>query len=144
MVQEVSDDKSLFSAERKRLQIEHAGRLSAGARLIKLADKISNVRDLHSNPPLFWSRQRRLEYMDWAARVVDQPARNQPGPRSRIRPGIERKIEKPTPNPSLQGGVLRRFESIAALMHRYTLKPSCFLPFLRASRCRRAVGKGRG
>ena len=72
LVQEVSDDKSLFSAERKRLQIEHAGKLSTGAKLIKLADKISNVRDLHTNPPLFWSRQRRLEYMDWAARVVDR------------------------------------------------------------------------
>jgi len=71
LVQEVSDDKTLFSAERKRLQIEHAGSLSNGAKLIKLADKISNVRDLHSNPPLFWSRQRRLEYLDWAARVVD-------------------------------------------------------------------------
>jgi guanosine-3',5'-bis(diphosphate) 3'-pyrophosphohydrolase len=72
LVQEVSDDKSLLNAERKRLQIEHAGRLSNGAKLIKLADKISNVRDLHRTPPIFWSRQRRLEYLDWSARVVER------------------------------------------------------------------------
>jgi guanosine-3',5'-bis(diphosphate) 3'-pyrophosphohydrolase len=72
LVKEVSDDKTLLSTDRKRLQIEHASQLSNGAKLIKLADKISNVRDLHSNPPLFWSRQRRLEYLDWAARVVER------------------------------------------------------------------------
>ena len=46
LVLEVTDDKTLPQAVRKRLQIEHAGQLSIGAKLIKLADKISNVRDM--------------------------------------------------------------------------------------------------
>lgn len=72
LVLELSDDKSLPDPVRKRLQEEHAPQLSTGARLIKLADKISNVRDLHFHPPLFWSARRRAEYRAWAARVVDR------------------------------------------------------------------------
>src|ERR1700739_117540 len=40
IVREVTDDKTLPKAERKRLQIEHAARLSRRAKLVKLADKI--------------------------------------------------------------------------------------------------------
>ncbi len=72
LVQEVSDDKRLPKEERKRLQVEHAPALSEGARLIKLADKISNVRDMRHTPPVFWSRQRREEYLAWAAQVVSR------------------------------------------------------------------------
>jgi guanosine-3',5'-bis(diphosphate) 3'-pyrophosphohydrolase len=71
IVIEVTDDKSLPSAERKRLQIEHAEHLSRGAKLVKLADKISNLRDVAHNPPPAWSLQRRQEYFDWAKAVVD-------------------------------------------------------------------------
>lgn len=46
MVEEVTDDKTLPRAERKALQIAHASSLSPGAKLIKLADKISNVRSV--------------------------------------------------------------------------------------------------
>lgn len=70
LVEEVTDDKTLPKEERKRLQIEHAPRLSAGARQIKLADKICNVRDLVTKPPLDWPLERRLAYLDWAERVV--------------------------------------------------------------------------
>ena len=49
---EVSDDKSLPKAERKELQIEHAPSPVGGkAKLIKLADKICNVRDVIHDPP---------------------------------------------------------------------------------------------
>jgi guanosine-3',5'-bis(diphosphate) 3'-pyrophosphohydrolase len=72
IVREVSDDKTLVKAERKRLQIEHANTLSRGARLVKLADKISNVRDIASNPPSHWHLERRREYFDWAKKVVDR------------------------------------------------------------------------
>jgi GTP diphosphokinase / guanosine-3',5'-bis(diphosphate) 3'-diphosphatase len=71
IVREVSDDKSLPSAERKRLQIEHAPALSRRARLVKLADKICNLRDVRSSPPADWSLERRREYFDWAKAVVD-------------------------------------------------------------------------
>lgn len=71
IVAEVTDDKSLPKAERKRLQIENAGMASAEARLVKLADKIVNLRDLATRPPATWSRERRREYFDWCRAVVD-------------------------------------------------------------------------
>ncbi len=69
VVREVSDDKSLPQAERKRLQVEHAPHLSSRAKLVKLADKISNVRDMCQDPP-DWSLERRQGYVSWAERVV--------------------------------------------------------------------------
>jgi Guanosine polyphosphate pyrophosphohydrolases/synthetases len=71
IVQEVTDDKKLLKEERKRLQIVHAGTLSERARLVKLADKICNLRDLRTAPPADWSLERRREYFDWARQVVD-------------------------------------------------------------------------
>ena len=72
IVAEVTDDARLPKAERKRLQIEHAGALSAQAKLVKLADKICNLRDVAQRPPASWDLQRRREYFDWAKKVVDQ------------------------------------------------------------------------
>jgi guanosine-3',5'-bis(diphosphate) 3'-pyrophosphohydrolase len=72
VVREVSDDKTLSKADRKRLQIEHAKHLSRRARLVKLADKTCNVRDMASHPPHGWPLERRREYYDWAKKVVDQ------------------------------------------------------------------------
>lgn len=69
-VAEVSDDKRLPKAERKRLQIEHAPELSGRAKLVKIADKIANVRDMADRPPHDWDLTRRREYFDWAVRVV--------------------------------------------------------------------------
>ncbi|HZS48267.1 MAG TPA: HD domain-containing protein [Blastocatellia bacterium] len=71
LVQEVSDDKSLPKATRKQLQIEHASHKSTGAKQIKLADKICNVRDISNSPPQDWSLHRRIEYLDWASAVVN-------------------------------------------------------------------------
>jgi guanosine-3',5'-bis(diphosphate) 3'-pyrophosphohydrolase len=70
LVEEVTDDKSLEKAERKRLQIEHAPSLSSAAKLIKLGDKISNVQEVITSPPADWSVQRRREYLEWAEQVV--------------------------------------------------------------------------
>lgn len=72
LVGEVTDDKSLPKAERKRLQVEHAGRASAGAKIIKLADKTSNLRSLAASPPAGWPDARKTEYRDWARSVVDR------------------------------------------------------------------------
>ena len=72
IVVEVSDDTSLPRLERKRLQIEHAAHASDKAKLVKLVDKISNLRDVAVNPPGSWSVPRRQEYFDWAKRVIDQ------------------------------------------------------------------------
>jgi len=70
-VLEVTDDKSLPKAQRKQLQIEHAPHLSNGAKYIKLADKISNIRDVSEHPPAGWSIERRLEYIVWGEKVIN-------------------------------------------------------------------------
>jgi guanosine-3',5'-bis(diphosphate) 3'-pyrophosphohydrolase len=70
LVEEMSDDKSLLKAERKRLQVEHAPSLSDRAKRIKLADKICNIRDVTHRPPASWPIERRQEYLDWTERVV--------------------------------------------------------------------------
>lgn len=70
LVEEMTDDKSLPKLERKRLQVEHTPQASAKAKLIKLADKIANVRDVTTTPPSDWSLERRREYLDWTERVL--------------------------------------------------------------------------
>jgi guanosine-3',5'-bis(diphosphate) 3'-pyrophosphohydrolase len=79
IVLEVTDDKALPKAERKRLQIEHAAHISRRAKLVKLADKICNLRDITASPPADWSPQRKLEYFDWAKSVVDRLRGVHPG-----------------------------------------------------------------
>ena len=71
IVQELTDDKSLPPETRKRLQVEHAPSLSRGAKLVKLADKTCNLRDLAEHPPTGWSLERTQAYYDWAKQVVD-------------------------------------------------------------------------
>lgn len=71
IVEEVTDDKRLPKELRKRLQAERAPRLSNPAKLIRIADKISNIQELMHSPPQHWSAQRRREYLEWARGVVD-------------------------------------------------------------------------
>ncbi len=74
LVAEVSDDKSLPGAERKRLQVEHAPHSSPGAQLVKLADKVANVEDLATKGkdgiPVSWTLERVQEYFRWALEVT--------------------------------------------------------------------------
>jgi (p)ppGpp synthase/HD superfamily hydrolase len=70
IVMEVTDDKTLPKADRKRRQVENAGKKSYKAKLIKLADKTSNLRTIASSPAADWSVERRLEYIGWAKSVV--------------------------------------------------------------------------
>lgn len=72
IVLEVTDDKSLPKAERKLAQIEHAKNSSKSAKLVKLADKICNLRDILFTPPADWTLARKREYFDWAKTVIDQ------------------------------------------------------------------------
>lgn len=70
VVLEVTDDKSLPKAERKRLQVEHGPHLSKRAQQIKIADKICNLEDISETQPQDWTLERKREYLDWAERVV--------------------------------------------------------------------------
>lgn len=70
VVLEVTDDKSLEKGVRKQRQIEHAPHISPEAKLVKLADKICNLRDILASPPAVWSAERKHAYFDWASQVV--------------------------------------------------------------------------
>ena len=70
LVMEVTDDKRLPKEERKRLQIDHAGALSEGAKLVKLADKIANLTDIIASPPTHWALERRQQYVEWSNKVI--------------------------------------------------------------------------
>lgn len=71
IVEEVTDDKTLPKKARKRLQIEHAAHCSQKAKLVKLADKLYNLRDLNRCTPQGWSEKRVQEYFQWAFQVVN-------------------------------------------------------------------------
>ncbi|XP_029000594.1 guanosine-3',5'-bis(diphosphate) 3'-pyrophosphohydrolase MESH1 [Betta splendens] len=70
IVQEVTDDKSLPKQERKRQQVVHAPHCSREAKLVKLADKLYNLRDLNRCTPVGWTAERVQEYFIWACEVV--------------------------------------------------------------------------
>ena len=71
LVVELTDDKKLPKAERKRLQIVNAPKKSIRAQVIKVADKISNLRGILSSPPTDWSIQQQRDYFEWGKQVVD-------------------------------------------------------------------------
>lgn len=70
IVEELTDDKQLGKEVRKQLQIKHASRLSGRAKVIKLADKVCNIRDVIERPPADWPLERRKDYLDWTEKVV--------------------------------------------------------------------------
>jgi (p)ppGpp synthase/HD superfamily hydrolase len=70
LVAEVSDDKSLPEAERHRMQIETIGEKSEAARMLRLADKISGLRELAEDPPAGWDAERRREWLQFATEVA--------------------------------------------------------------------------
>ncbi len=71
IVIEVTDNKKLKKRKRKELQIKHGPHLTRKAQLVKLADKICNLRDVAANPPARWPLKRQIEYFDWAKSVID-------------------------------------------------------------------------
>ncbi len=72
IVREVTDDKSLPKEIRKELQVQRSKTKSEKAKLVSLADKISNLRDILDHPPKNWPIERIQKYYLWAARVVQQ------------------------------------------------------------------------
>jgi guanosine-3',5'-bis(diphosphate) 3'-pyrophosphohydrolase len=71
LVVEVTDDKTLEKDERKKRQVESAHKKTDRAKVLKLADKTSNLRALVSSPAPDWSVRRRIEYIEWARKVVE-------------------------------------------------------------------------
>ena len=69
LVMEVTDDKALPKAERKRLQEVHVRHASDRAKRLKMADKASNLATIARTPP-DWPAERMAAYVDWAERVI--------------------------------------------------------------------------
>jgi GTP diphosphokinase / guanosine-3',5'-bis(diphosphate) 3'-diphosphatase len=69
-VLEVTDDKNISKRKRKEFQILNAKNLSKGAALIRVADKIANLKDIANNPPLNWNNKRKLKYFEWTKKVI--------------------------------------------------------------------------
>ena len=70
LVAEVTDDKGQPKQMRKQMQIEKTASKSTRARLLKIADKTSNLRSLVTSPPAGWPLERLVEYVVWARDVV--------------------------------------------------------------------------
>jgi HD domain len=70
IVLEVTDDQSLLEEARERLEIETTAGKSREARLLKVADKTSNVYAVAVSPPVGWDGGRVLDYVRWAQAVV--------------------------------------------------------------------------
>ena len=71
LVEEVTDDKNFNEEQRKRLQVERSRRHSRKAKILKLADKTSNLRAIAASAPPNWSVKRRLAYVGWAREVAE-------------------------------------------------------------------------
>lgn len=71
MVFECTDDKKLEKHIRKLKQIETIEKKSEGATLVKIADKISNLKSLIDYPPEGWNKDRLVGYIFWSKKVVE-------------------------------------------------------------------------
>lgn len=69
LVLELTDDKKLDKLERKRLQVLKAPSKSDGAKMVKMADKIANLRDMKT-PPVGWDEARVGAYIQFAEMVA--------------------------------------------------------------------------
>lgn len=68
-VEEVSNDPSLTTHENKQRQVDEAPTLSLNAQLVKLADRLYNVRDLRTPPPS-WTPEQVARYKNWGALLL--------------------------------------------------------------------------
>lgn len=68
-VEEVSDDPALLSNQNKQRQVDHAPHMTLNAQLVKLADRLYNVRDMKNELPGFGPARIRW-YMEWSLKLV--------------------------------------------------------------------------
>jgi len=65
LVAELTDEDGLTEGARRQAQVDHCPQLSSRAKIVKLADKISNLKEMHRDPPAGWSVERRMAYLEW-------------------------------------------------------------------------------
>lgn len=71
IVQEVTNKKELSSEESKKYELERAKTLSLPASLIRISDKIENIKDINNLQPVNWEKWRKINYCEWAKALVD-------------------------------------------------------------------------
>jgi (p)ppGpp synthase/HD superfamily hydrolase len=70
LVVEVTDDMTLPKDQRRQKQVIDAPKKSPGAKMIKIADKISNIRARIHPQPNQVEREDLIDYVAWAEKVV--------------------------------------------------------------------------
>jgi (p)ppGpp synthase/HD superfamily hydrolase len=70
LVEEVTEDKSLPKPVRKADQVRTAPNKSPRAKILRLADKVSNLRSMTVSAPLDWSVERKRDYVVWSRKVA--------------------------------------------------------------------------
>jgi len=70
LVVECTDDMSLPKADRRQKQVEDAPHKSPDAKLIKIADKVSNIGARILSEPTQDERDDLIDYVAWAEKVV--------------------------------------------------------------------------
>lgn len=71
IILELTAGQHLNEQEKWIQQLQNVDNLSSKAKLIKLADKISNTHSIISNPPQGWNIKRRIVYLEWAEKIIN-------------------------------------------------------------------------
>lgn len=71
IVTENSDDMSLPKDDRRRHRIAAMATKSAAARVVKMADVVSNLRAIMVSPPAGWGADRKLGYLEGCRQLID-------------------------------------------------------------------------
>jgi (p)ppGpp synthase/HD superfamily hydrolase len=66
-VTEVTNDPLLTSLENKQRQVDHGPFLSMDAKLVKLADRIYNIRDMKNSD---WNEEKIQNYKSWGSKLL--------------------------------------------------------------------------
>jgi GTP diphosphokinase / guanosine-3',5'-bis(diphosphate) 3'-diphosphatase len=89
IILDCTDDRTTKKKDRKLHQIKIASQLDINSRLVKLADKISNLQSLLIAPPKKWDSQRLYGYILWSRKVVLELQENLITDKNRQNPKIE-------------------------------------------------------
>lgn len=75
-VMEVTDDKNLTKAERKRKQVVKSCNMSEGASCVKMADKLYNLMDIANDAPADWSAEYIIGSTMWMHLITNNLVKN--------------------------------------------------------------------
>lgn len=87
IVAELTNDPPLMTEENKERQIEHVSLMSPEARLVKLADRLYNIRDMKT-PPKTWDKDKILSYLEWDIKLKNALA----GTNSELETALQKEI----------------------------------------------------